>query len=256
MIALTREVSPALVSCELTHLPRVSIDIDAARRQHRAYEQALTAAGCTLEPIAAAPDLPDSVFVEDIAIAFPELAIVTRPGAESRRAETPAVAAVLGRHRTLHVIEPPGTLDGGDVLVAGRSVYIGRSSRTNAHAITQVGRILGPHGYAVCEVAVSGCLHLKSAVTCVDRDVLLVNPAWVSTTAFAGAELVEIDPEEPMAANALRIGGIVVYPAAFPRTADRLSRRGLTVLPVDVSELAKAEGAVTCCSIILVGSVG
>ena len=253
MIALTREVSPALAACELTHLPRVPIDIGAARRQHAAYEQALMAAGCAVERIAAAPGLPDSVFVEDIAIAFPELAIVTRPGAESRRAETAAVGEALARHRSLHHIQEPGTLDGGDVLVAGRSVYIGRSSRTNDHAIAQVRQILSPFGYTVCTVAVSGCLHLKSAVTLVDHNALLVNPAWVPPDAFARAELIEVDPEEPMAANAQRVGGVVIYPTAFPRTADRLSRRGLTVTPVDVSELAKAEGAVTCCSIILAG---
>src|SRR5438477_11409013 len=127
MVALTRAVCPGLGACELTHLPRVPIDADTAARQHRSYERALTAAGCSVERLAPAADLPDSVFVEDIAIAFPELAIITRPGAESRRAETTAVAEALRRHRTLQTVQAPGTLDGGDVLVVGRSVYIGRS---------------------------------------------------------------------------------------------------------------------------------
>ena len=251
MVALTREVSPALGACELTHLPRVPIDVDTACRQHRMYEQALIAAGCSVERLASATELPDSVFVEDIAIVFPEMAIITRPGAESRRAEAGAVAEALRRYRVLQTIQAPGSLDGGDVLVVGRSVYIGRSSRTNAIAIEQVRRMLEPFAYAVCEIDMTGCLHLKSAVTAVDDGVLLVNPDWVSSRSFAGVEVLEVDPAEPMAANALRVGGVVIYPAAFPRTAERLARYGFMLSAVDVSELAKAEGAVTCCSIIL-----
>src|SRR5262245_61393700 len=128
-VAITREVSPALADCELTHLPRVRIDVDVARAQHRAYEQALAGAGCAIDQLPAAPDLPDSVFVEDIAVVFDEVAIVTRPGAESRRPEAPAVAAALAGYRSLRTIEPPGTVDGGDVLVVGRRVFVGLSSR-------------------------------------------------------------------------------------------------------------------------------
>ena len=111
--------------------------------------------------------------------------------------------------------------------------------------------MLEPFGYTVCEIDMTGCLHLKSAVTAVDDGVLLVNPDWVSSRSFAGVEVIEVDSAEPMAANALRVGGVVIYPAAFPRTAHRLARHGFMLSPVDVSELAKAEGAVTCCSIIL-----
>ena len=251
LIALTREVSPAFGACELTHLPRVPIDVDTARRQHRVYEQALTAAGCTVERLASGPDMPDAVFVEDIAVVFDELAIITRPGAESRRAEGVAVADALRPCRMLRTIEAPGTIDGGDVLTVGRSVYIGRSSRTNDHAIAQVRRLLMPFGYAVCDVVVAGCLHLKSAVTAVDDGVLLINPDWIPTAAFGDVEFVRVHPEEPMAANALRAGHSLIYPAAFPRTAERLARRGFRLSCIDASELAKAEGAVTCCSVIL-----
>jgi dimethylargininase len=250
MIALTREVSPALGSCELTHLPRVPIDLELANRQHHAYEQALAAAGCSVERLPAAADLPDSVFIEDTAVVFPELAIITRPGAESRRAEIAAVADALARHRTVRAIQEPGTIDGGDVLVVGRSVFIGRSSRTNADAVRQMKAALEPHGYEVFDIDVSGCLHLKSAVTAVGEDLLLVNAAWVPPASFPAADVIEVAAGEPMAANALRVGSVVIYPAACVRTAERLSRHGLTLLPVDVSELAKAEGAVTCCSLI------
>jgi dimethylargininase len=250
-IALTREVSPRLGDCELTHLARVPIDVDLARAQHRVYEQALRDAGCSVEHLDASPDMPDSVFVEDIAVVFDELAIVTRPGAASRRAETAAVASALARDRSVQMIQAPGTVDGGDVLVAGRRVFVGRSTRTNDAAVEQMRQMLTPLGYTVCAVEVTGCLHLKSAVTALAGDLLLANPDWIDRAAFAGFELVEVDPLEPMAANALRVDDRVIYPTAFPRTAERIARRGLRLALIDASELAKAEGAVTCCSLII-----
>lgn len=250
-IALTREVSPGLGDCELTHLARVPIDVDLARAQHRSYEQALRDAGCSVEHLDASPDMPDSVFVEDIAVVFDELAIVTRPGAASRRAETAAVASALARYRSVQMIQAPGTVDGGDVLVAGRRVFVGRSTRTNDAAVEQIRQMLTPFGYTVCGVQVTGCLHLKSAVTALGGDLLLANPDWIDRAAFAGFELVEVDPLEPMAANALRVDDRVIYPTAFPRTAERIARRGLRLESIDASELAKAEGAVTCCSLII-----
>ena len=158
VLALTREVSASLTSCELTHLPRVPIDVDLARGQHRAYEEALVAAGCVVERLGAGPNLPDSVFVEDIAVVFDELAIITRPGAESRRAETPAIVEALGRHRRLEAIQAPGTVDGGDVLVAGRRVYVGRSSRTNADAVAQMRKLLTR--------SVTRCVTSRAAAVC------------------------------------------------------------------------------------------
>jgi dimethylargininase len=250
-IAITREVSAALGECELTHLARVAIDLNLARAQHRQYEQALRDAGYVVERLASTDQMPDSVFVEDIAVVFDELAIVTRPGAQSRRVETPAVADALARYRELHVIQAPGTVDGGDVLVAGKQVFVGLSTRTNDHAAVQIARIVQPHGYKVREVVVHECLHLKSAVTALSDDLLLINPSWIDREALDGFTLVEIDADEPAAANALRLDDRIVFPASCPRTAERLERRGLRVQRVDASEVAKAEGAVTCCSLIL-----
>ncbi len=250
-IALTRGVSPAIGRCELTHLARVPIDARVARRQHGAYERALRGLGCAVERLPAEAGLPDSVFIEDTAIVLDEVAVVTRPGAESRRAETAAVAAALSRHRPLARVEPPGTIDGGDVLVVGKRVYVGRSARTDESGFRQLHDLLSPLGYEVEAAPVSGCLHLKSAVTRVGKDVLLVNRSWVDARAFRASRLIDVDPAEPMGANALLVGGTVIYPAAFPRTAGRLRAAGITVLPVDVSELAKAEGGVTCCSLLL-----
>jgi dimethylargininase len=250
-VAITRAVSAGITACELTHLQREPIDVERARAQHRAYEQALVDAGGTVERLDAADDLPDSVFVEDIAVVFDEIALITRPGAASRRRETAAIADALAAHRPVERIASPATVDGGDVLVIGRRVFVGLSSRTNGEAAAQMQRILRPHGYRVHATRVDGCLHLKSAVTALDEATVLVNPRWVDPAVFDAFERVEIDPAEPYAANALRVADRVIYPAAFPQTAERIAARGLRVEIVDASELAKAEGAVTCCSLIV-----
>lgn len=250
-IAFTREVSPTIVQCELTHLERVPIDLDAARAQHHAYEALLRSLGCAVRRVEAAPDHPDAVFIEDTAAVFDELAVITRPGAESRRAETVAVEAALAGLRPIDHIAPPGTLDGGDVLVVGRSVFVGRTARTNDEGIAQLRMLLAPFGYTVEGIAVTGCLHLKSAVTAVDFDTVLLNPEWVSPADFARGRAEAVDPREPTGANVLRIGDQLVYGASYPRTQGRLERLGYTLHTVDASELAKAEGAVTCCSLVL-----
>jgi dimethylargininase len=249
--ALTREVSRAISECELTHVPRVPIDLEVARAQHRAYEAALESLGFPVERVAEAPALADSVFVEDVAVVFPELAVMTRPGAESRRAEGGPVAEVLGRHRSLARIEAPGTLDGGDVLVLDKDVVVGDTSRSNAEGVAQLGRLLAPHGYRVRHVPVRGALHLKSAVTRVGDRVLLVNPEWVDLQLFRGWMVLHVDASEPFAANALWLGGAVILSESFPRTRARLEAMGIRVMPVPASELAKAEGGVTCCSLIV-----
>ncbi len=250
LIALTRDVSPALDQCELTHAIRRPIDVALARRQHAAYEGALADAGCDVRRLAAAEHMPDSVFIEDTAVVVDELAVVARPGAPSRRDEPAAVADALAACRPVRWIEAPGTLEGGDVLVVGRRVFVGASGRTSASGAAQLRRLLGPLGYAVAVVPVSGCLHLKSAVTALDESTVLTNREWVSSDVFAGFRVIEIDPQEPHAANAIRVGGRLIYPESFPRTRRRLEEEGFDVSAVDVSELQKAEGAVTCCSLI------
>lgn len=253
-VAITRAVSAGLANCELTYQLRVPIDLAAARAQHRAYERTLEAAGYRVEQLESDETMPDAVFVEDLAVVLDEAAILTRPGAGSRRREMPAIAAALAAYRPLLEIEEPGTVDGGDVLVAGRRVFIGRSTRTNDAAAVQIRRLLAPFGYTVERADVRGaCLHLKSAVTSLGGDRLLMNPAWVDRAAFDGLSLVEVAPEEPSAANVLRLADRVVAAQAFPRTADRLAALGLRVEVVDASELAKAEGALTCCSLIIPG---
>jgi dimethylargininase len=250
LIAVTRPVSASLARCELTHLAREPIDVARATSQHAGYERLLVSLGAALVRVDAAHDLPDAVFVEDTAIVLDDLAVLTRPGAASREAETPAVASVLATYRPLRAMTAPATLDGGDVLRAGRTLFVGRSGRTSEAGIAQLRGFVEPHGYRVVPVAFTGCLHLKSAVTAIAEDLLLMNPAWVEKDAFPGLDAVFVDEREPHAANALPIGETVVFPAQFPRTAERVAARGLRISPIDATELAKAEGAVTCCSLI------
>ncbi|MDQ4079372.1 MAG: arginine deiminase-related protein [Gemmatimonadota bacterium] len=250
-MALTRPVTAAIARCELTHLERIAIDVDVARAQHRSYEHALEEAGCMVQRIDANQEWPDAVFIEDTALVLAELALIARPGAASRRAETEGVERALAERRTVQRIEAPGTLDGGDVLCVGRSIFVGRSSRTNTAGIQQLQSLVRGFGYAVRPVAVSGCLHLKSAVTAVADDTLLVNREWIPDADLDGFELIDVDPDEPFAANALRVGDRLIHAAAFRRTRERLERRNYDVIPVELSELAKAEGAVTCCSLLV-----
>ncbi|MFW5952067.1 MAG: dimethylarginine dimethylaminohydrolase family protein [Gemmatimonadota bacterium] len=251
MIALTRPVSPSLDCCALSHLQREAIDVGRAARQHRAYERVLASLGCRVQPVPAAPDLPDAVFVEDTAVVTPEVAVVTRPGLASRRPEVDGVATVLSGYRELRWIEPPGTLDGGDVLRVGRTIWVGLSARTNRAGAEQLRRMLKPFDYVVREVAVKGCLHLKTAVTAIGPDRLIANLDWTVPDAFSGYDMVAVDPTEPFAANVLLVGDAVVVATAHVLTAERLTAVGVRVIAVDVSELGKAEGGVTCCSILL-----
>lgn len=250
-LALTRAISPRLADCELTHLDRAPISVARAEAQHLAYEAALRSLGCDVRRVDPAPDHADSVFIEDTAVVFDEIAVITRPGAESRRAETVGVERALAPLRPLTHIVSPGTLDGGDVLVIGRRVFVGRTGRTNDAGIAQLRAALAPHGYTVDAAEVTGCLHLKTAVTAIDDRTVLVNPSWVDARAFAPAKVIEVDPAEPMGANVLRIGTRLLYGGDYPRTLERLRAHGAEVTTVDASELAKAEGAVTCCSLVM-----
>ncbi len=254
LIAVTRGVSPAIADCELTHLERTPIDVRTAREQHANYEAVLAELGCRIERLSAEPDLPDSVFVEDVAVVLNEVAVITRPGAESRRGERSSIERTLQPYRPLAHISAPGTLDGGDVLVAGRDIHIGITSRSDTAAIDQFRSIVDDHGYRVHGTTVQGCLHLKSAVTAVDDDTLVLNPEWVDADDLGDRRCIAVDPSEPEAANVVRVGSTVLVAAAFPRTAERISDAGFDVRAVEASELAKAEGALTCCSLLFEAS--
>jgi len=250
-LAICRAVSPSFAQCELTHIDRIPIDVDLACTQHRRYEKLLEHLGVKVLSLPAELDLPDSVFVEDTAVVLDEVAVMTNPGAASRRAEVQSIAQTLASFRPLAFITEPATIDGGDVLLIGKTLYVGLSTRSDAAGIEALANAVKPYGYDVRGVKLSGCLHLKSAATLVTSDRLVVNPAWVDPASFVGVSHLAVHPDEPHGANALRIGSSVVYAAAYPRTLDRMAKFVPDIHIVDVSELAKAEGAVTCCSLLV-----
>lgn len=251
LTAITRDVNAAMDSCELTFMSRDTIDTALAVQQHENYQSALSSLGCEIVTIPTEEGLADSVFVEDTALVLDEIAVLCRPGAASRRPEVAGVAGVLKRYRTLASIESPGTLDGGDLLCVGKTIYAGLSTRSNQSGVEQLRGIVADFGYSVKAVEVSGCLHLTSAVSQASPGVLLINADWVSKSAFEDCELIDVDEDEPHAANALLVGKSIIYPSSFPRTTEKLVARGIDVIPVDMSELQKAEGAATCCSLII-----
>jgi dimethylargininase len=249
LTALTRWVGPELEACELTHFERAAIDPDAAHAEHVAYLDVLRELCDEVTELPALPEYPDGCFVEDAALVFDECVVLTRPGAESRRGEVEALAPHLPQDREILRLEDPCTLDGGDVLVCEDTVYVGWSTRTNHQGLKELAHLLLPHGYRVKAVEVTGCLHLKSAMTQVAPGLVLANPALANLERVGGIELLEVDPSEPAAANALMIAGSVVYPEEFPRTASLLVDRNIDLKTVPTRELQKAEAGVTCRSV-------
>jgi dimethylargininase len=250
LTAITRGVSPAIIHCELSFIDRRPIDLAAAQWQHHAYEKLLAKLGARVISLPADPDLPDSMFVEDPAIVLDELAVILPLGTETRRREASLLAQALSKFRKLAYVALPGTLEGGDVLRIGRKLFVGLTKRSNAEGIRQLAAILAPDNYEVIAVPVTGCLHLKSAVTYLGRDTLLANRAWFDANPLVGHEWLDVDPSEPHAANALALAGTVIFPASFPRTRSRLEARGFHVTPLDISELQKAESGLTCSSLL------
>lgn len=250
LTAITRDVSPAIVRCQLSFIDRKPIDLRQAREQHRAYEKLLSKLGARVISLPSEPDLPDSMFVEDPAIVLDEIAVILPLGTESRRREAASLAQELAKYRKLAYVELPGTLEGGDVLRIGRKLFVGLTKRSNAEGIRQLGEILRRYGYEVIPVQVTGCLHLKSAVTWIADNTLLANRAWFDSKPFAGYEWIEVDPSEPHAANALALGGTILFPASFPKTRGRIDSLHFRVTTLDISELQKAESGLTCSSLV------
>jgi dimethylargininase len=250
MQALVHQPSPSLVRAVRTFLPEEAIDLALALSQHAAYCRLLESLGVQVQVVNVSPDLPDSVFIEDTAVVLDEVAILASLGAASRAAEVAAIAPVLREYRPLQRIEPPATLEGGDVLRIGRQLLVGQSCRTNAAGIEQLAAIARRYGYQALAVPVSQCLHLKTACTALPDGRLLVNPAWIDVVALNTRDFISVPADEPWAANILPLSGRVILPAAHPRTAELLAGLDYDVCPIDLSEFAKAEGGITCLSLI------
>jgi dimethylargininase len=251
IFAITRRPSPLLESGERTHIGRDPIDFSLALAQHTAYRSALRELGAVESCLEDAGDFPDGVFIEDTALVLDEAAIMMRPGAASRRPEIAGVREKLAPYRSReYLIGPPATVDGGDIVVLGRHILVGRSERTNAEGIEALGEVGRVLGYKVRPVRMSGCLHLKSGCTALPDGRLLINRRWIDERDVADFTLVDVPAWEPWGGDVAFVGETVVAAAAYEGTLETLRAAGYPVRPVDVSEFAKAEGGVTCMSLI------
>ena len=248
--AFTRGVSRTIGDCKLTFMDREQVDVAAATRQHDAYTQCLKNMGVQITALDLLPEAPDAVFIQDTAVVVDEVAVVASMGVACRAEEVESVAQALAAHRPLRRLSPPATLEGGDVVRVGRTLFVGDSGRTNREGIRQLNDILAPYDYEVIPVGVRGCLHLSTGCSYLGRGLMLVNPVWVDAESFRQFEMLEVPETESWAANTMAIGDTVLMASAFERTCALVKERGFNVVATDISELQKAEGALTCMSLM------
>jgi dimethylargininase len=225
-------------------------DVQLARLQHAEYRQALTEAGVTIEQLPPDENYPDSCFVQDTALVIAGIAIIARPGAQSRRGEQESIAELLGERYPLAYITDPGTLEFGDVMVLEDRILVGETARTNADGIGQLKTILAARDMQVSSIQVQDYLHLLSAATYLGNDTLLAVEEFAEHPALAVLQVITVPAEEAYAANALGIGEHVILPAGFPRVAESVRARGFQALPVELSQFEVADGGATCLSIL------
>lgn len=250
MLALTHAPSPNLEHGQRTHVDREPIDYDLALQQHGEYCRMLRDGGALMRVLDVNRDLPDATFIEDTAIVLDEAAVLASMGTEARRGEPAGIEPELRQYRELHRVALPAKLEGGDVLRVGRTLLVGLSLRTDLAGVRALEAIVRHYGYRVLPVAVRDCLHLKTACTALPDGSLLINPLWLDMESLVGFDLAQVPSDEPWAANTLPVGDTVCLAAANPQTADLLRQRGFEVRTVDLSEFAKAEGCVTCLSLL------
>jgi len=251
LIALVRPPTASIEAGLRTHIGRSSIDFARAQEQHINYVSALRDAGAQIVALSEAEHLPDAVFIEDTALVLDSLAVMAHSAAQSRRAEAPTVAGALSNYCCLAHLPEGACFDGGDALVIDRTVYLGLTQRTNQPAIDFLKRLLRQYYYETVPVPVTGCLHLKSAVTSLGGNLLLINPQWVPREAFAKHQQIDVAKDEPMGANALCVGNRLLMSASYPQTVKRVEAHGLEPKLIDIGEFHKAEGGLTCLSILL-----
>ncbi len=248
--AITRAVSKGIARCELVYRPRECVDYERSVRQHEAYRDFLRRRGALVFNLEASDSQPDCCFVQDTAIVLDELAIIASPGAPSRRDETEAVEKILSAEREVARIHPPATLDGGDVVRMGQQLFVGHSRRTNRAGIEALTNSARPHGYSVTAIEVTGCLHLTTACSALNEETVLLNPRWINSERFARFWTLHVPEDEPWAANALRVGEAVCVETNAPRTLELVGRHCAEVEALDISEFRKAEGSLSCLSIL------
>lgn len=248
MRALVREIPASFTRALSAHTPASPIDVALARSQHAAYVAAVAAAGVDIESLPADEGHPDCVFVEDTAVIVDGVALITQPGAPSRRGETDAVATALAKHVEIVRMTGDATLDGGDCMRVGDTIYVGASARTNAAGIARLTAVFAKLRVVTVWLP-AHVLHLKCVCTPLGGDRMLLADASLAATTFA-ADIVRVPADETYAANAVAIGSHVIVADGFPRTRDALAAAGFAVHPVPVSEVRKADGSVTCQSLL------
>ena len=254
LVALVREPSATLAECALSYLQRTPIDLFRARSQHAGYCAALRAAGAEVRVLPALDHLADAVFVEDTAVIVDELAVLGAPGEPARAPEADAIEPAIRAHRPVRRLSPSrATLEGGDVLRAGRTLFVGRSRRTNEAGVEALRHLLEPLGYRVIALRVEGCLHLKTACSAAADTLIVVNPAWVDRRVFEreGLDTLPVAPGEPWAANVLRVSATLLVARGHPATLRRLRGAGLDPVELDIGEFQKAEAGLTCLSLLV-----
>lgn len=218
-------------------------------RQHEAYVQSLRSLGLEVTVLEALPNYPDAYFVEDVAVVTPDVAILTNPGAAPRKGEEEEINSVLAKYRQLERIQPPGTLEGGDVLMAGSHFFIGLSERTNREGANQLGRILHKFGYSWSLVEVKAGLHLKSSVNYVGKNTLLITEDLAAQDTFSDYEKIVLGRGDEYAGNTLLINDHLIMPEGFPDTKKKLLTLGYEIIELDVNEVRKMDGGLTCMSL-------
>jgi dimethylargininase len=251
MIALTHIPSPNMQACERTYVAHEAIDRAQVLRQHAAYCDALRRCRANVVALDVNPSLPDATFIEDTAIVLDEVAVLCSMGTASRRDEPGQIESILREYREVKRIELPATIEGGDVLRVGRTLLVGQSRRTNPAGIALLAAIVGRYGYSVQSVPVRGCLHLKTACTALPDGELLANPTWIDLAALVDHEVIPVPEAEPWGANVALVHSTVLHAAAHIQTAELIQGRGFNVQSIDLSEFAKAEGGVTCLSLLV-----
>jgi dimethylargininase len=249
-VAVTRAVGQSFANCQLEFLERQEIDVARAVEQHRGYESVLKELGVRVISLPADPGFPDGLFVEDPAVVLDEIAVMGRMAKMERRREADSLASALSNFRPLAWVHEPAMLEGGDVMRAENSLYVGVSRRTNLAGVEQLTKLTAPYGYRVVPVVVDGCMHLKTAVSYLGNRTVVANREWIDAGALAEFTIIDVPVEERWAANVLRIGETILIPSAFPKTGKILEEAGFNVRSIDTSELAKAEAGMTCMSLV------
>lgn len=249
-IAITRGVSRRIDACQLTHRSREEVNYEKACFQLEQYCALLDTWGVHLLPVVASDSHPDCCFVQDTAVVLDEVCVIASMGADTRRGEVAEVEKLVAPFRKIRHILSPATLDGGDVVQFGKRLFVGLSTRTNARGIAALAAIVERFGYTVIPVVVNGGLHLTTGCGIVNDETVLLNPRWLDAFAFSGLRQLYVPEDEPWAANTIRVDNNVCLEKGAPRTVDLVQPYAGNIATLDISEFRKAEGSLSCLSLI------